>query len=183
MLSLATLLKQLLPRAPGVQMGQVALTDTTATVDLVSVQPSAACPRCGTPTTRVHSRYTRRLMDLPWADLAVQLHLTVRKFRCPVVTCLQKIFTERLPTLAPRYARRTPQRTQVLLLLGFALGGEAGARLAQRLHLTTSGTTLLRLLRRCVLPTAPPPRVVGLDEWAWCMTSHHRGSQALLILL
>lgn len=168
MLSLTTLLKQLLPRAPGVQVGQVALTDTTATVDLVSVQHSAACPRCGTPTTRIHSRYTRTLADLPWAGFAVQLHLTVRKFRCPVATCPQKIFTERLPTLAPRYARRTPQRTQILLLLAFALGGEGGARIAHRLHLTTSGTTLIRLLRRCVLPTATPPRVVGLDDWAWC---------------
>jgi transposase len=116
----------------------------------------------------VHSHYTRTLADLPWAGLAVQLRLTVRKFRCPLVTCPQQIFTERLPTLAPRYARRTPQRTQILLLLAFALGGEGGARMAQRLHLTTSGTTLLRLLRRCVLPTAVPARVVGLDDWAWC---------------
>jgi transposase len=103
MLSLASLLKHLVPRAPGVQLSHVALTDTTTTVNLVSVQGSAACPRCGTPTTRVHSRYTRMLADLPWARLPIQLHLTVRKFRCPVSTCPQQIFTEQLPTLAPRY--------------------------------------------------------------------------------
>lgn len=168
MLSLASLLKHLLPRASGVQLRHVALTDTTATVDLVSVQLPVVCPRCGTPTSRVHSRYTRTLADLPWAGFAVQIHLTVRKFRCPVATCPQKIFSEHLPTLAPRYARRTSQRTRILLLLAFALGGEGGARIAQRLHLTTSGTTLIRLLRRCVLPQAPPARVVGLDDWAWC---------------
>src|SRR5215210_4939316 len=111
MLATSTLLKRLVPTAAGVQLSQVAVTDTTATVNLVSVQLSAACPHCGTPTSRVHSRYTRTLADLPWSGLVVQLHLTVRKFRCPVATCPQKIFTERLPTLAPRYARRTPQRT------------------------------------------------------------------------
>lgn len=168
MLSTATLLKQLIPTAAGLQVGTVTLTETAATVDLVSVRLPVTCPCCATPTTRVHSRYTRTLADLPWAGLAVQLHVTVRTFRCPVATCPQKIFSERLPTLAPRAARRTPQRTQILLLLAFALGGEGGARIAQRLHLTTSGTTLLRRLRRCVLPQAPPPRVVGLDEWAWC---------------
>lgn len=168
MLSPVTLLKQLVPTAPGVQVGNVTVTATTATVELVSARLPAACPCCGTPTTRVHSRYTRTLADLPWAGLAVHLHLTVRKFRCPVGTCPQQIFSERLPTLAPYYARRTPQRTQVLQLLAFALGGEGGARIAQRLHLTTSGTTLLRLVRRCVLPKAPPPRVIGIDDWAWC---------------
>jgi len=104
----------------------------TATAELVSVQLPAPCPRCGTSPSRVHSCYTHTLADLPWAGLAVQLQLTVRKFRCSVSTCPQKIFTERLPTLAPRYAHRTPQGTQILLLLAFALGGEGGARIAQR---------------------------------------------------
>jgi Fe-S cluster biogenesis protein NfuA len=61
MLSTVTVLKQLLPTAPGVQVGNVTVTATTATVDLVSVHLAAACPRCGIPTTRVHSRYSRTL--------------------------------------------------------------------------------------------------------------------------
>ena len=30
-----------------------------------------------------------------------------------------------------------------------------------------SGDTLLRLVRAAELPSQPPPRVVGIDEWAW----------------
>lgn len=52
MLSPVTLLKQLVPIAPGVQVGNVTLTATTATVELLSTRLPAACPCCATPTTR-----------------------------------------------------------------------------------------------------------------------------------
>jgi len=39
--------------------------------------PDAPCPRCGQRSQRVHSRYTRTLADLPWADVAVRLRVHV----------------------------------------------------------------------------------------------------------
>jgi transposase len=49
-----------------------------------------------------------------------------------------------------------------------ALGGEAGARLAQRLGLLVAGSTLLRQVRRRAKPpTDIAPRVLGIDDWAW----------------
>ncbi|MFC7557302.1 ISL3 family transposase [Pseudoroseomonas wenyumeiae] len=53
--------------------------------------------------------------------------------------------------------------------LGLALGGEAGARLAARLAVPISADTLLRMLRRQNPPLNPdpPPRVLGVDDWAW----------------
>jgi transposase len=49
---------------------------------------------------------------------------------------------------------------------GFALGGEAGARLATRLAMPTSPDTLLRRVRHAHLPVPPPVRVLGVDDWA-----------------
>ena len=40
------------------------------------------CPECGRPSARVHSRYQRRLADLPWEAVAVRLELHLRKFFC-----------------------------------------------------------------------------------------------------
>ena len=51
--------------------------------------------------------------------------------------------------------------------VGFALGGEAGARLARCLGMPTSPDTLLRLIRAAPLPEPAPPRVIGLDDWAY----------------
>ena len=51
--------------------------------------------------------------------------------------------------------------------LGLALGGEAGARLSQRLAMPTSPDTLLRLAGATGRGTPPAPRVLGVDDWAW----------------
>jgi len=52
--------------------------------------------------------------------------------------------------------------------VGLALGAAAGARLAQRLGLAVSGSTLLRLVRHHASSrTKPAPRVIGIDGWAW----------------
>ena len=93
--------------------------------------------------------------------------LSVRKFFCDVAACARRIFTERLPGGVAPYARRATRLTDILRLLAFALGGEASARLVERLGLTTSPTTLLRLIRRTA-PAAPTtPRVLGVDDWAF----------------
>jgi transposase len=42
------------------------------------------------------------------------------------------------------------------------------ARLARKLGLFASGSTLLRALRKPARPSgSPSPRVLGIDEWAW----------------
>jgi transposase len=56
--------------------------------------------------------------------------------------------------------------------LALPLGGEAGARAAERLRMKTSGDTLLRMIRRqlnqlTVCRAPPAPKVVGVDDWAW----------------
>src|SRR6266566_167638 len=125
------------------------------------------CPLCHVQTTRIHSRYTRTLADLSWGAYAVRVQLRVRKFFCDHPACPRQIFTERLPTVAAPWARRTLRLAQLLLAYGLALGGEAGARLVARLGLRTSADTLLRLVQTAPPPAASAPQVLGVDEWAW----------------
>ena len=42
-----------------------------------------------------------------------------------------------------------------------------GHRLADRLGMTTSSTTLLRLIRQTPPPEFAAPRIVGVDDWAF----------------
>jgi transposase len=137
------------------------------TVYLAITHPTAPCPLCGSDARRVHSRYTRRLTDLPCFDRAVQLRVTVRRFSCPKPECPRRIFAERLPGFAEPYARTTSRLRQAHESIGCALGGEAGARLAIRLSMTTSPDTLLRRIKQIKDDSAPPPRFVGIDDWAW----------------
>jgi transposase len=141
-------------------------TATQITLRVRSTQATAPCPLCDTPAQRIHSRYERTLADLPWAQYRVRLQLRVRKWFCRNRSCPRRIFTERLPTIAAPWARRTLRLAQRLVALGVALGGKAGGRLGHQWALAVSRNTLLRLLRKLPLPALPTPRVLGVDDFA-----------------
>jgi transposase len=96
----------------------------------------------------------------------VRLILCVRKFFCRVPSCARRIFTERLPEVLAPWARTTERLAMLLRAVAFALGGEAGARLAKRIGLAISPATLISMIRRTPLPEPPPARVLGVDDWA-----------------
>ncbi len=118
----------------------------------------------------MHSRYVRRVSDLPWHGVAFRLLLHVRRFFCDRLGCARHVFTGRLPGLLAPHARRTERLTLWLRAVRFAVGGEAGARLLRRWGLRTLGLvaspdTLLREIRRTPLPMGPPLEVVSVDDW------------------
>jgi len=158
----------LLPDATLLHLEACEVDETAAQITLrvQSTQTSAPCPLCATPARRIHSDYGRTLADLPWAQYRVYLQLQVRTWLCRHRSCPRRIFTERLPTVAAPWARRTRRLAQRLLALGVALGGKAGVRLGHAWDVRVSRNTLLRLLRRQPEPEAPTPRVLGVDDWA-----------------
>ena len=157
----------LLPDLPGFSIEHVTIGDGTTVVLAQSQTTSSSCPDCTHLSSRIHSRYQRKLADLPWSGRVVRLVVQVCRFFCTHPDCPRKTFAEPIPDLAERYARRTNRLKEVLERLGLALGGEPGSRLTAVLGMGCSPDTLLRLLRR--LPDEPidPPRVVSLDDWAW----------------
>jgi transposase len=140
--------------------------DQTLLIVLRSTAPTAACPLCQQPSARIHSQYARRPADLPWGGHTVRFVLHVRKFFCLTATCVRHIFTERLPQVVAPSARTTVRLTAILRAIAFALGGEAGARLAQRIGIAASPTLLISLIRRAPIPQLPCPQVLGVDDWA-----------------
>jgi hypothetical protein len=157
----------MLPDSDALEVEHIALAGETVTVNLRACRPVADCPGCGHSSDRVHSRYTRKLTDLPWYGRRVQLHLRSRRFFCRASECPRKIFAERLPDLAEAYARTTTRLCEAHRQIGFALGGEPGSRLTCRLAMPTSPDTLLRRIRSTTLPETPVPHVLGIDDWAF----------------
>jgi transposase len=145
----------------------VLIENQVLTLVITSTLTEVSCPDCRQSSSRMHSRYTRRLSDLPCQGRAVRLLVQVRRFFCDAPACSRKTFAETFPGVAPKHAQRTSRQAESLCTIAYALGGRAGARLVKRLSMPTSRYTLLRLIRRASAPPFPTPKVLGVDDFAW----------------
>jgi transposase len=95
------------PSPSELRLDGLRITPNRIIITAAAKRPSVRCPACGEPSQRIHSRYTRRIADLPWHGIPVQVELCSRRFFCDTAGCLFRIFTERLPATVPPYGRRT----------------------------------------------------------------------------
>jgi transposase len=129
-----------------------------------------SCPACLQSQVSYHSRYVRRMRDLPWQGRRVEIHLQTRRFRCRNNECRRKIFAEQLPAVAAPNARETARLCEILGIVGYALGGLPGERLLKRLGIKCSDATVLRRVKKRSRGTGqaqPAVRVLSVDDWAW----------------
>jgi transposase len=161
------LVPELLPSARALELTGLKIASGLITIEVASIQASGACPACGEVSSRVHSRYMRKLIDLPWHGKQVQIRWRSRRLFCDVATCPRRIFTERVPDVAAPHARATSRMTQALRAIGIACGGEGGARLGKRLGMLASPDRVLRVIRRTPLEPQSTPRVLGVDDFAF----------------
>ncbi len=158
---------QLLPLSEGLELSHLERGEEQLRLHVTSTTRICPCPLCGQPATRMHSRYSRVVKDLPCAGQQVQLILHVRKFFCDTADCVRKIFAERLSQLVAPWAQMTTRLCQAIAAIGLATCGRLGARLASRLGLAISWMTVVR--RVMALPTKPaePVQCLGVDEFSF----------------
>jgi transposase len=157
----------ILPDPGRLHLLQLCAEGSTITALVAPQAAASACPLCGRSSAHIHSHYRRSVADVPWHGVAMHLALCVRRFFCDNAACRRHIFTERLPGIVAPYARRTQRLEAWFSAVGFALGGEAGARLLRALGLVASPDTLLARIRATPLPPAAPPRILAVDDWSF----------------
>ncbi len=84
---------------PGFRITDMQVDQAGLTLSASATTLTTNCPRCGNPSSRIHSHYTRTPRDLPLVGYAVRLLLDVRRFRCLNPACPTVTFAERLPGL------------------------------------------------------------------------------------
>ena len=147
---------------------------------MLHVEQVPVCPLCGEPSRSAHSSYYRCLQDIPWQGVAVELWVTVRRFRCRNSSCPRKLFCERLPHVTRVYGRQTERASEIVRLIGYISGGLPGQRLLARLSISTSDDTVLRRVRQepAQAPSSAAVGNLGVDDWAW-----HKGQEYGTILV
>lgn len=158
--------QSVLPNARSLVLESIEQSDDNFLLS-VHVKQVPSCPECSRPSHARHSSYLRRLQDLPWQGLSVQILLRVRRFRCRNHSCPRQVFTERIEGI-PSYLRQTSRLAEIVRAVGYAAGGMPGARLLARLAIRISDDTVLRRVKAAVAPhTDDSLEVLGVDDWAW----------------
>ncbi|WP_246002664.1 ISL3 family transposase [Allorhizocola rhizosphaerae] len=156
----------LLPHLAGVEVQRVELGGGSLRIWAKARDVPAVCPRCERRSARVHSRYERRLVDAAIGGRQVEIRISVRRLFCRNKLCPAVTFAEQIDGLTARHARRSPALRQMLESIGLALAGRAGARLAIRLGLPATRSSMLRLIRAMPEPTVDQVKVLGVDDFA-----------------
>jgi len=158
----------LFPQFKGLSVDQVEVCGDAVQLKAATRTTRAACPDCRQHSAQVHGQYVRRLADMSAGGWAVRIELQVRRFRCSSSSCPRRTFVEQVENLTARYQRRSVLLRRVLEAIAVSLAGRAGARLAARLAVAVSRSSLLRLLRG--LPDPEPSgevlTAVGIDDFA-----------------
>jgi transposase len=159
-------LEMLLPHLAGVAVERVDQLPGLVCLSVRARGEEGICRRCGAGSSRVHSRYTRRLADAAVGGQRVVIRLAVRRFFCDVPGCPAYTFAEQVQGLTTAYARRTPLLRGMLEAIALALAGRAGARLASAFGLPAGRSTMLRLVRALPDPGVGGVAVLGVDDFA-----------------
>src|ERR1700677_633536 len=163
--------------AAGLNVVSVERREQAWTVTVDSRQPTF-CPGCGAQSKSRHSTYWRTLRDLSAQGAPVIVNARLGRWRCRNQLCDRRIFTERVPSLAAPFARRTARLAGIVRLLGHSAGGRPSERLMRRLGMPVSDTTILAGLRkharaRSESSALAAVHVAGVDDWAWRKGSNY----------
>lgn len=132
-----------------------------------STTESATCPNCCIPSKRIHSYYTRKIADLPVFGKTSLIFLRSRKFYCRQEECPFKVFTERFDHYFRPYRRKTDRLENKIRELGLLAGGRPAERICRLVSMTSSDTTILRLVESEVFSPSEGVTAVGVDDWAY----------------
>lgn len=161
------LLVMLFPHLGGLRVHRVEEAGGAVVISASCRAVSACCPRCGSPSSRVHGGYVRMVADGAAGGRPVLIALRVRRFRCLQPSCPQATFAEQAGGVSVRYRRRSVPLARMLAGFGLELAGRAAARLAGTLGIAVHPSTVLRLVMALPDPDVrPAPEVTGVDDFA-----------------
>ena len=117
---------------------------------IINVQSNiteAVCPYCGRKSNKVHSRYLRKLQDLPIQGKKVKLVIKNKKYFCENKDCRHKTFSEPFVFFAPK-ATKTKRLEEEILRISLTQSSLSAEKYIKTSVATVSKSTICNLLKK-----------------------------------
>jgi hypothetical protein len=90
------------PNLKDVQIKDIFLYGTGIRIKVIKNSNFISCPKCGTPTNKIHEYRTQLIIDKPYKGKKVEIELNKRRLICVNKNCPVKTFTEEVKGLQKR---------------------------------------------------------------------------------
>lgn len=112
-----------------------------------SKNKSSKCPYCSHISNKVHSRYTRKLQDLPIQGKKVKLHINRKKYFCVNKECSKRTFAEKFNFFDER-ERNTKRLKKEILQLSLTQSSISASRYLKASVADVGKSTICNLLKK-----------------------------------
>ncbi len=107
----------------------------------------SVCPYCGEVSNKVHSKYVRKLSDLPIQNYEVKLLLLTRKFFCMNSHCSHKTFGEKY-NFVENKSVKTKRLINYINNIGLRDNSMDAVRSLSETGIKVSSSTVLRIVKK-----------------------------------
>lgn len=138
--------------------------DGTRVVDVVTVDPAAACcPDCGVRSSSVKDRTVTTPRDIRYGDDPILLQWNKTRYRCQTPGCSRQTFTEAIDQVPARRRTTTRLRTGIGRAIGEAARSVVEVATRAGVSWPTAHAAFVEHAEAVLGPPAPV-RVLGIDE-------------------
>ncbi|SHJ83764.1 zinc-finger of transposase IS204/IS1001/IS1096/IS1165 [Clostridium cavendishii DSM 21758] len=126
----------------------------------------AKCTWCGKSTSKVHSKYERKILDLPILDKYIRPIVRERRFFCNNDSCPRKIFSEEFSEFLLRYKRLTERLSNYLFKLGLSQSDNQCHMLFKK-YIPVSYSSILRLTKNYNITVKYDAEFIAIDDFSF----------------
>ena len=126
---------------------EVEIDETRIIMEIESTRDVMECPYCGEKSGKIHSKYQRRIQDLPVQNKQVTLVLNTRKIFCQNPQCTHKTFSEKFDFVSSR-GKKTNRLEERILVMSIKLSSISASALLKKDGITISKSSICELVKK-----------------------------------
>ena len=119
----------------------------TLTIDIERTNKSAICPHCGKRSSNVHSKYVRKIKDLPIQEYKVILNIITKIFFCKNPKCSTNTFSEQF-NFIESHSRITKRLNERIIEISKGMSARASKSIVNSSLANISDDTILRIIKK-----------------------------------